>query len=102
MFRGKNGFTNACLVQLGILLASFLAWDYLRTVAFLAGPPSIDPYARTWPFQLFVGAFYLAGALVAFIVLLIIEAALRKLYRLIAYARRRRARRRALVGNLAR
>ncbi len=92
MFRGKNGFTNACLAQFGILLACFLPWYYLRTVAFLAGPPFIDTYAQTWSFQLFVGAFYLVGALVALTVLLIFEAALRKLYRIIRYARRHRAR----------
>jgi hypothetical protein len=84
MFRGNNGFTNACWVQLGILLACFLPWYYLRTIAFLAGPPFIDTYTQTWSYQLIMGAILLAGALLALAVLLIVEACLLKLYRRIA------------------
>ncbi len=88
MFRGKNGFTNACWVQLGILLICFFPWYYMRTVAFLAGPPFIDTYAQTWSYQLVMGAILLAGALLALTVLLIIEACLLKLYRRIATSNR--------------
>jgi hypothetical protein len=84
MFRGKIGFTNACLVQLGILLAWFLPWYYLRTASFLAGPPFIDTYAQTWSYQLIMGVIFLAGALVVLAVLLVIEAGLLKFYRRIA------------------
>lgn len=89
MFRGKNGFTNACWVQLGILLAWFLPWYYLRTGAFLAGPPFIDTYAQTWSYQVLMGLILLAGALVALAVLLVIEACLLKLYRRIAASKSR-------------
>lgn len=92
MFRGKNGFTNACLVQLGILLACFLPWYYLRTVAFLAGPPFVDTYAQTWSYQLVMGSIFLAGALLALTVLLVIEACLLKLYRRVAASRHRASR----------
>jgi|ThiBio_1000_plan_1041568.scaffolds.fasta_scaffold04942_1 hypothetical protein len=89
MFRGKNGFTNACWAQLGILLTCFLPWYYIRTAAFLAGPPFIDTYAQTWSYQLVMGAILLVGALLALAVLLIIEACLLKLYRRIAASKHR-------------
>ena len=82
MFLSKDGFSKACILQVGALLACFLPWYYLRTVSFLAGPPYGDLYAQTWPYQLLMGAFWLAGLLAVLTVVLVLEASLLKLYRI--------------------
>jgi hypothetical protein len=81
MFPGKGWFGKACVLQLGVLLAWFLPWYYLRTVAFLANPPYGDLYAQTWSYQLVMGTLWLAGLIAALTVVLILEASLLKLYR---------------------
>ena len=90
MFPGKGWFSKACVLQLGALLAWFLPWYYLRTAAFLAGPPYGDLYAQTWSYQLPMGALWLACLLAALTVVLILEASFFKLYR-IARIRGRRS-----------
>jgi hypothetical protein len=65
----------AALIQIAALLVCFCGWFYLRTVAYLKGPPDGDAYAQTWSFQLIVGAIYLVAALLLGGVLILLEAA---------------------------
>lgn len=67
-------FRFAALVQLLVLIIGFCCWFYLRTVAYLNGPPDPDTYAQTWSFQLFVGVLYLLAALLLGATLILIEA----------------------------
>jgi hypothetical protein len=92
MFPGKGWFSKACVLQLSALLAWFLPWYYLRTVAFLAGPPYGDLYAQTWSYQLLMGALWLACLLAALSVVLILEASFFKLYRIVRIRGRRSGR----------
>jgi len=68
-------FRVAALVQIAALLVCFCGWFYLRTVAYLKGPPDGDAYAHNWSFQLIVGAVYLGGVLLLGGVLIVLEAA---------------------------
>ena len=77
----KNGFLEACLVQLGLFLVAFMLWFYFRTEALLAGPPLADSYAQSWSFQFAVGAFYLVICLAALAAVFLAEAILLKIYR---------------------
>jgi hypothetical protein len=88
MFLGKGWFKKACVLQLGALLAWFLPWYYLRTAAFLAGPPYGDLYAQTWSYQLLMGTLWLACLIAALTVALVLEASLVKLYRIVRIGRR--------------
>ena len=92
MFPGKGWFSKACVLQLGALLAWFLPWYYLRTAAFLAGPPYGDSYAQTWSYQFIMGALWLACLLAALTVVLILEASFFKLYRIVRIRGRRSGR----------
>jgi len=71
-----QGFKRAWLYQLALLFAFFCVWFYLRTTAYLAGPPDGDLYAQTWSFQLMVGGLYLVGSLPLLAVLFLVEAGL--------------------------
>lgn len=61
-------------VQIALFVVCFAVWFYLRTAAYLAGPPDGDVYAQTWSFQLMVGAFYLVGAIPVLATLFLLEA----------------------------
>ena len=78
---GWQGFRKAWLIQLALFLAAFCVWFYIRTVAYLAGPPDIDLYAQTWSFQFIVGGLYLVGSLPLLATLFLVEAGLFQLAR---------------------
>lgn len=67
-------FRRFCLAQIAVFVMCFAVWVYLRTAAYLAGPPDGDVYAQTWSFQLMVGGFYLVGAIPVLATLFLVEA----------------------------
>lgn len=69
-----QGLKRAWLYQLLMLFVCFSIWFYIRTAAYLSGPPDGDLYAQTWSFQLMVGGLYLVGALPLLAVLFLVEA----------------------------
>lgn len=74
-------FRRFWLVQIAVFVLCFAVWFYLRTAAYLAGPPDGDLYAQTWSFQLMVGAFYLVGAIPVLATLFLVEAGIFSLVR---------------------
>lgn len=71
-----QGFKRAWLVQLAFFFVAFCVWFYIRTAAYLAGPPDGDLYAQTWSFQFIVGGLYLVGTLPLLAALFLVEAGL--------------------------
>lgn len=72
-----KGFRTAVTVQAVIAVLVLLAWFYIRTSTYLAGPPDPDAYAFSWGFQLTVVLpFYLLGLAVVLGCLITLEAIL--------------------------
>ena len=67
-------FRRLALVQVATALVGVVVWFWMRTEAFLAGPPSPDLYANNWGFQLVVFLLvWLPAAALAAIAILAME-----------------------------
>ena len=81
MARVQLRFRHAALLQLALLMLAAFVWFYLRTAAYLAGPPDPDTYAWSWSFQLIVFAlFHFPKVLLGWCCLVLIEFSVLRLY----------------------
>lgn len=63
--------------QVALAIIGSCAWFYVRTTAYLAGPPDPDTYAQNWGFQLIVFAIvWLPAILLSIGIVLAIERAI--------------------------
>lgn len=83
-------FWILALVQLLLAVAVAGFCFYLRTAAFLSGPPSGDLYANSWSFQLVIfAAIWLPAALLVAGTLIAIEHSLLKHFQRLPATKRR-------------
>ena len=81
-------FWPIAIAECVLVAAVLVGWFYVRTAAYLAGPPDPDRYAQTWSFQLVVFAFFwILPAVLVMGIALTLQASFFKCYRYSSHGR---------------